>query len=163
MLYQNKKKTFSWHSLLLQANCSIILLDFIEYYAHTSIVQTWISQWFLAKKIFLFFKINFTRMNHFKFYYHISHLKPFLSYLPCIACREYFSIIFHVKKCALYSLNMVCMGCWTKSCLISVPPMTQWRSRTWLSRSWADPSRTSPTQREHTESLNWWSWSTTKM
>ncbi len=161
MLYQSKK-TFSWYSLLLQANGSIILLDFIEYYAHTSIVRTWISQWFLAKKI-LFFKINFTRINHCKFNHHKSHLKPFLSYLPHIVRREYFSIIFHVKKCTLYSLNTVRMSCWTKSCLISVPPTTQWRSRTWLSRSWADPSRMSPTQREHTESLNWWSWSTTKM
>ncbi len=32
------------------------------------------------------------------------HLKPFLSYLPCKACREYFSIIFNVKKCTLYSI-----------------------------------------------------------
>ncbi len=33
------------------------------------------------------------------------HLKPFLSYLPCIVCREYFSIIFNVKKCALYLIK----------------------------------------------------------
>ncbi len=72
---------------------------FIEYNAHTSIVRTWILQWFLAKKLFLFFKNNFTKIDH------KSHLKPFLSYLPCIACREYFSIIFNLKKCALYSIK----------------------------------------------------------
>ncbi len=44
------------------------------------------------------FKINFTRINHCKFIHHKSHLKPFLSYLPCIAYREYFSIIFNAKK-----------------------------------------------------------------
>jgi hypothetical protein len=34
-----------------------------------------------------------------------SHFKPFLSYLPCIVCREYFSINTNVKKCALYSIK----------------------------------------------------------
>jgi hypothetical protein len=53
----------------------------------------------------IFFKNNFTRINHFMFIQHKSHLKPFLSYLPCIVCREYFSIIFNVKKCALYSIK----------------------------------------------------------
>ncbi len=60
---------------------------FIKYNAHTSIVHTWMSQWFLAKKIFLFFKNNFTSINHCKFTYHKSHLKLFLSYLPWIVCR----------------------------------------------------------------------------
>jgi hypothetical protein len=84
----------------------IVLPYFIEYNAHTSIVRTWISQWFLLKKyLFLFFKNNFTRMNHCKFIYHKCHIKPFLSYLQCTVCREYFSIIFNVKKCALYSIK----------------------------------------------------------
>jgi len=74
---------------------------FIKCNMHTSIVHTWISQWFLAKFLFLFFKYNFTRINHCKFIHHKSHLKPFLSYLPCIVCREYFSIIFNLKKCAM--------------------------------------------------------------
>jgi len=74
------------------------ILYFIDYNAHTSIVCTWISQWFLAKKILLFFKNNFTRINHCKFILHRSHLKPFLSYLPCIVRREYFSIIFSAKS-----------------------------------------------------------------
>jgi hypothetical protein len=59
----------------------------------------------LGKKLFLFFKKNFTRINHCKFIHHKSHLKPFLSYLPCIVRREYFSIIFNVKKCALYLIK----------------------------------------------------------
>jgi hypothetical protein len=37
--------------------------------------------------------------------HHESYLKPFLSYLPCIVHREYFSIIFKVKKCAQYSIK----------------------------------------------------------
>ncbi len=78
---------------------------FIEYTAHTSIVCTWISQWFLVKKLILFFTNNFTRINHCKFIHHKSHLKPFLSYLPCILHREYFSIIFNVKKCTLYLIK----------------------------------------------------------
>ncbi len=53
---------------------------------------------------YFIFKNNFTRINHCKFIHHKSHLKPFLSYLPCIVCGQYFSIIFNVKKCALYSV-----------------------------------------------------------
>jgi hypothetical protein len=60
---------------------------------------------FGKKKIFLFFDNNFARINHCKFIYLKSHLKPFLSYPPCIVHREYFSIIFNVKKCALYSIK----------------------------------------------------------
>jgi hypothetical protein len=78
---------------------------FIKYNVHTSIVRTWISQWFLTNFLFLFFKNNFTRINHCKFICHKSHFKPFLSYLPCIVCREYFSIIFNVKKSALYLIK----------------------------------------------------------
>ncbi len=78
---------------------------FVKYNAHTSIAHTWISQRFLAKKLFLFFKNNFTRINHCKFIHHNRHLKPFLSYLPCIVCKEYFSIIFNVKKCTLYFIK----------------------------------------------------------
>ncbi len=33
------------------------LLYFIDYWAHTSIVRTWISQWFLAKILFYFSSI----------------------------------------------------------------------------------------------------------
>ncbi len=53
---------------------------------------------FWQKQLFLFFKNNSTRINHCKFIHHKSHLKPFLSYFPCIVCREYFSIIFNVKS-----------------------------------------------------------------
>ncbi len=52
----------------------------------------------LGKKLFLFFKNNFKRINHCKLIHHKRYLKPFLSYLPCIVCREYFSIIFNLKK-----------------------------------------------------------------
>jgi hypothetical protein len=34
-----------------------------------------------------------------------SHLKPFLSYLPCIVFREYFSIISNIRKYTLYSIK----------------------------------------------------------
>ena len=60
---------------------------------------------FWQNKIFLFFKNNFTRINHCKFIHHKSHLKTFLSYLPCIMPREYFSTIFNVKKCTLYLIK----------------------------------------------------------
>ncbi len=66
---------------------------FIEYNAHTNIVQ--FDFW---QKIFLFFKNNITRINHCKFFHHKRHLKPFLSYLPCIVHKEYFSIIYSVKR-----------------------------------------------------------------
>ncbi len=75
------------------------ILYFIEYNAHTSIVRTWISQWFLSKKN------NFTRIHNWKLIHHKSNLKPFLRYLPCRVRSEYFSIIFHVKKCPLYSIK----------------------------------------------------------
>jgi len=48
-----------------------------------------------GKKVVLFFKNNFTRSNYCKFIHHKGHLKPFLSYLLCIVCRKYFSIIFN--------------------------------------------------------------------
>ncbi len=76
------------------------LLYFIKYNVHKSIVHTWISRWFLIKK--LFFKNDFTINNHCKFIHHKSHHKPFLNYFPCVLCREYFSIIFNVQKCTLY-------------------------------------------------------------
>jgi hypothetical protein len=60
---------------------------------------------FAKKKLFLFFKNNFTRINHCKFIHHKSRLKPFFSYLTCIVHREYFSFVFNVKKCALYSIK----------------------------------------------------------
>ncbi len=60
---------------------------------------------FWQKKIFLFFKNNFTRLNPCKFMHHKSHLKPFLRYLPCTVHREYFSIILNVKKCTLYLIK----------------------------------------------------------
>ena len=78
---------------------------------HTSILCTWISQWFLAKKILLF-KNNFKRIDHCKFIHHNSYLKPFLSCLPCIAHREYFSITFKVKKGALYSIKYDILLVW---------------------------------------------------
>ncbi len=78
---------------------------FIEYNVNTSILSTWISQWFLAKKIIFIFKNNITRINHCKFIHHKRHLKPFLSYLLCIMCREYFSMIFNVRKCTQYSIK----------------------------------------------------------
>jgi len=59
----------------------------------------------MHKKLFLFIKNNFKRINHCKFNHHKSYLKPFLSDHPCIVCREYFSIIFNVKKCAQYSIK----------------------------------------------------------
>ncbi len=60
---------------------------------------------FWQKKLFLFFKNNFTKINHCMPIHPKSHLKPFLSYLPCFVRREYFSIIFNVKNCALYSIK----------------------------------------------------------
>jgi hypothetical protein len=60
---------------------------------------------FWQKKLFLFFKNNFTRIKCCKFIHPKSHLKPFLSYFPCIVRREYFSIILNVKKCALHSIK----------------------------------------------------------
>ncbi len=58
-----------------------------------------------GKKLFLFFKNNFKSNNHCKLNHNKSHLKPFVSYLLCIVCTEYFSIIFNVKKCALYLIK----------------------------------------------------------
>jgi hypothetical protein len=71
-----------------------------EYSAHLNFTMI-----FWQKKNFLFFKNNFTRINHCKFIHHKSHLKPFPSYLPCTVWKEYFSIILNVKKCGLYSIK----------------------------------------------------------
>ncbi len=50
---------------------------FIEYNAHTSIVRTWISQWFLAKKLFLFFKNNLQELIIASLFIITAILKPF--------------------------------------------------------------------------------------
>ncbi len=94
-----------WSKVVTAKLCNNQLPYFIEYNAHTILVCTWISQWFLEKYFFSLFKNNFTRINHCIFIHHKTHLKPLLSYLPCIVHREYFSIIFNVKKCALYSIK----------------------------------------------------------
>jgi hypothetical protein len=99
----NTLEVFKPTTLRLQAERSITIFKililklpyFIKYNVHASIVRTWISQWFLA----IFFNNNFRRIQDCKFIHHKSHLKPFVSYLPCIMRREYFSIIFNDKKC----------------------------------------------------------------
>ena len=63
-----------------------------------SVVRTWISQWFLAKNFFYFSRKISKINNHCKYIHHKSYLKPFLSYLPCIVQREYFSVIFNQKS-----------------------------------------------------------------
>jgi hypothetical protein len=54
-----------------------------------------------GKKNYYYFS-RIISQDHCKFIHHKSHLKPFLSYLPCMVRREYFSITFNAKKCALY-------------------------------------------------------------
>ncbi len=71
------------------------------------------------KKKFLFFKNNFKRNNHCKFIHHKSYLKPFLSYLPQIVRSKYFSIIFNIKKCALYLIKYGKLMRW--STVLSLP------------------------------------------
>ncbi len=90
-LFRHKGKCLYMKCLIIMGRNK--LPYFIEYNANMIIVHAWISQWFLAKKLFLFFKNNFTRINHCKFIHHKSLLKPFLSYLPCIVRREYFQFI----------------------------------------------------------------------
>jgi hypothetical protein len=108
-----------WISKFPPTMCRLFTLVpyFIKYNVHKSIVRTWISQWFLAKKLFLFFKNNFKRKHYCKFIHHKSYLKPFRSYLPCIVCREYFDIIFNVKKCTLYSIKY---GKWRETLFVSI-------------------------------------------
>ncbi len=71
------------------------LLYFIQYNVHTSIVRTWISQWFLAKKNFYVSRIISNELIT------ASLFIIKLSYLKCTVSTEYYSIIFNVKKCAL--------------------------------------------------------------
>ncbi len=99
---------------------------FIDYNVHMSIVRTGISQWFLAKNLFLFFKNNFTRINHCKLIHHKSHLQPFLSYLPCSA-QGIFQHHFQCKKVLIildkiwyYSLLMITS---VKYFIVYAPPM----------------------------------------
>ena len=79
------------------------LLYFIKYIADK--VRTQISQGFLAKKYFYFSKLISQKFIIASLFIIKAILKPFLSYLPCIVCRGYFSIIFNVKKCALYLIK----------------------------------------------------------
>jgi hypothetical protein len=123
LLYRLPNKNYLWRHNNIYYFIWFYLPYSIEYNAHTSIVRTSISQWFLAKNLILFFKNYFTRINHCKFIHHKTHLKPFISYLPCLMCREYFSIIFKVKKCSLYSIKygiftfFLWYSCETQYCL----------------------------------------------
>ncbi len=85
LLQSNINEAFRRITVLYRVYCAY------EYSAHLNL------QWFLAKKKYFYL----SRIHHCKFIHHKSHLIPFLSYLPCIVCREYFSIIFNVKKCAI--------------------------------------------------------------
>jgi hypothetical protein len=49
------KKSWVFSNKKVRTKVWKIFLYFIEYNAHTSIVRTWISQWFLAKKIYFYF------------------------------------------------------------------------------------------------------------
>ncbi len=86
-------------TLKCETHWSIKLPYFIEYHAHLNFTMIF------GKKLFLFFKNYFTRINHCKFIHHKSYLKPFLSYLPCIVHKKYFRIIFNLLKCALYLIK----------------------------------------------------------
>ncbi len=64
-----------------------------------------------GKNFIYFIKNNFTIINPCKFIHHKSHLKPFVSYLPCTVHREYFSIIFNAKKvCTILDKITVSLG-----------------------------------------------------
>jgi hypothetical protein len=58
-----------------------------------------------GKKYFYFSWIILQELIHASLFIIKSHLKPFLSYLPCIVRRECFSIIFNVKMWALYFIK----------------------------------------------------------
>ncbi len=96
---------------IANVHCKTFLMHCTDYRILSSIMHIQIQcspefhNDFWQKKLFLFFKNNFTRFNHCKFIHNKSHLKPFLNYLPSIMCREYFSIIFNVRKCTLYSIK----------------------------------------------------------
>ncbi len=51
-----------------------------------------------GKKIFLFLKNNFTRINDCQFFHHKSHLKPFLRYHPCRNAQGIFQHHFQCIK-----------------------------------------------------------------
>jgi hypothetical protein len=92
----NVLNNYIGHRYYSPPNETCKILYFIECNAHSAIAEFCNDFWQV------FFKNNFKRINHCKFIHHKSHLKPFLSYLPYIAHREYFNIIFNVKKCTLY-------------------------------------------------------------
>ncbi len=82
----------AWLCLVSWRRGYLKLQYFINYNSHLNFTMIF------GQKIIFIFKNNFKRNNHCKFIHHKSYVKPFLSYLLCIVCREYFSTIFNVKS-----------------------------------------------------------------
>ncbi len=88
-----------WNDLQLQLQLFTMMCKqlpyFIEYDAHNNYSAHLNFKMILGKKnYFLFFKNNFTKINHCKFIHHKSHLKPF-----------HIQHHFQCKKWALYSIK----------------------------------------------------------
>ncbi len=86
-----------WPTVFCQVQCAY------EYSAHLNFTMI------LGKKKFLFFKNNFTRINHCKFIHRKSHQLCTLSHLPSMfSAKGLFQHHFNVKnvkKCTLYSIK----------------------------------------------------------
>ncbi len=100
--------SFRWINVLRNVinapTWNVLVLYFIEYNVHTSIVHTWILQWFLAKKKYFYFsRIISQKIIIAGLFIIKAILNP--SSNTCIVRMEYFSIIFNVKKCALYFIK----------------------------------------------------------
>jgi hypothetical protein len=84
-----------------------------KYHILSSIMCIWVwcapefHKKFWHKKYFYFSRIFSQELIVASLFILKSHLQPFLSYLPCIVHREYFSIIFNVKKWALYFIKCI--------------------------------------------------------
>jgi hypothetical protein len=72
-----------------------------------SIVRSWISQVFLAKKYFYFGRTISQELIIASLFIIKVILNPVSATIPCIVRREYFSIIFNVKSAHYNNLNMV--------------------------------------------------------
>ncbi len=80
---------------------SICVPYFIKYNVHTNIRAHLNFTMIFDKKYYFYLSRIISQELITASLFIITHLKPFVNYLPCIVRKEYFSIIFNVKKCAL--------------------------------------------------------------
>ncbi len=100
--FQTPTQKFDFGLFKFKSESEMVTVFYLVLCAYKNGAHLNFTMIFWQKKYFYISRLISQEFNHCKFIHHKSHFEPFLSYLPCIVCREYFSIILNIKQCALY-------------------------------------------------------------